>query len=87
MKAGGLKLHDLWSLRRVGLKADQPDRIFFLQLKVVGSTMVTRAELDALLTLLDSTGLRPGSIERYRCVAPVNPSEQWPSASSSARPS
>lgn len=35
------------------------NRIFFLQLKVVGSTMGTRAELDALLTLLDSTGLRP----------------------------
>ncbi|MFI5624014.1 zinc-binding dehydrogenase [Nocardioides sp. NPDC051685] len=35
------------------------NRIFFLQLKVIGSTMGTRAELGALLTLLDSTGLRP----------------------------
>ena len=34
-------------------------RIFFLQLSVVGSTMGTRDELDALVTLLDATGTRP----------------------------
>ena len=34
-------------------------RIFFLQLKVVGSTMGTRAELAGLLNLLDATGARP----------------------------
>ena len=34
-------------------------RIFFLQLRVIGSTMGTRAELAALVNLLDSTGLRP----------------------------
>jgi NADPH:quinone reductase-like Zn-dependent oxidoreductase len=34
-------------------------RIFFLQLKVVGSTMGTLAELTSLLTMLDATGVRP----------------------------
>ncbi|MCX6400099.1 MAG: zinc-binding dehydrogenase [Propionibacteriales bacterium] len=34
-------------------------RIFFLQLSVIGSTMGTRAELAALVTMLDATGLRP----------------------------
>ena len=35
------------------------NRIFFLQLSVVGSTMGTREELEALLALIDSTGARP----------------------------
>jgi NADPH:quinone reductase-like Zn-dependent oxidoreductase len=35
------------------------NRLFFLQLRVVGSTMGTRDELEALLRLLDATGLRP----------------------------
>jgi NADPH:quinone reductase-like Zn-dependent oxidoreductase len=34
-------------------------RVFFFQLEVLGSTMGTRAELDALLQLCDSSGLRP----------------------------
>ncbi|MCW2798075.1 zinc-binding dehydrogenase [Nocardioides sp.] len=34
-------------------------RIFFLQLKVVGSTMGTRDELASLVTLLDASGARP----------------------------
>jgi NADPH:quinone reductase-like Zn-dependent oxidoreductase len=34
-------------------------RVFFLQLRVVGSTMGTRAELASLLELLDATGTRP----------------------------
>lgn len=34
-------------------------RIFFLQLSVVGSTMGTRAELEALIELCDATGVRP----------------------------
>ena len=34
-------------------------RLFFLQLRVVGSTMGTRAELEALLRLCEATGLRP----------------------------
>ena len=34
-------------------------RIFFLQLRVIGSTMGTRAELDALVRMLDATGARP----------------------------
>ena len=35
------------------------NRIFFLQLQVIGSTMGTRQELADLITLLGSTGLRP----------------------------
>ncbi len=35
------------------------NRVFFLQLSVVGSTMGTRDELAALLRLLDETGVRP----------------------------
>ena len=34
-------------------------RIFFLQLRVVGSTMGTRSELASLVSLLDATGTRP----------------------------
>ena len=34
-------------------------RIFFLQLRVVGSTMGTRQELASLMTMLDATGVRP----------------------------
>ncbi|MDP3892708.1 zinc-binding dehydrogenase [Nocardioides sp.] len=34
-------------------------RIFFLQLRVIGSTMGTRAELASLVELLDATGTRP----------------------------
>ena len=34
-------------------------RIFFLQLRVIGSTMGTRAELAALANLLDATGTKP----------------------------
>lgn len=34
-------------------------RIFFLQLSVIGSTMGTRDELAALVTMLDATGARP----------------------------
>jgi NADPH:quinone reductase-like Zn-dependent oxidoreductase len=42
----------------------QPDnaeltRVFFLQLRVIGSTMGTRAELAALTELLDVSGVRP----------------------------
>ncbi len=35
------------------------NRVFFLQLRVVGSTMGTRAELAALLSMCEATGLRP----------------------------
>jgi NADPH:quinone reductase-like Zn-dependent oxidoreductase len=35
------------------------NRIFFLQLRVVGSTMGTRAELADLIAFLEATGLRP----------------------------
>jgi NADPH:quinone reductase-like Zn-dependent oxidoreductase len=44
-----------------GPKLDDAEltRIFFLQLRVIGSTMGTRSELAALVQLLDATGTRP----------------------------
>ena len=44
-----------------GPKLDDAEltRIFFLQLSVIGSTMGTREELAALVTMLDATGVRP----------------------------
>ncbi|SHF43093.1 zinc-binding dehydrogenase [Streptoalloteichus hindustanus] len=39
--------------------AAELQRVFFLQLRVVGSTMGTRQELADLLSFLDLTGLRP----------------------------
>jgi NADPH:quinone reductase-like Zn-dependent oxidoreductase len=35
------------------------NRIFFLQLEVIGSTMGTRQELASLVNMLDATGVRP----------------------------
>ena len=44
-----------------GPKLDDAEltRIFFLQLRVIGSTMGTRAELASLVQMLDATGVRP----------------------------
>jgi NADPH:quinone reductase-like Zn-dependent oxidoreductase len=44
-----------------GPKLDDAEltRIFFLQLRVIGSTMGTRSELASLVQLLDATGTRP----------------------------
>jgi NADPH:quinone reductase-like Zn-dependent oxidoreductase len=44
-----------------GPNPDQTElnRIFFLQLEVVGSTMGTRSELASLVNLLDVSGVRP----------------------------
>ncbi len=44
-----------------GPKLDDAEltRIFFLQLRVIGSTMGTRTELAALVNMLDATGTRP----------------------------
>ncbi|MGI9155932.1 MAG: zinc-binding dehydrogenase [Marmoricola sp.] len=44
-----------------GPKLDDAEltRIFFLQLRVIGSTMGTRSELAALINMLDATGARP----------------------------
>ena len=39
--------------------AAELQRLFFLQLRVVGSTMGTRDELADLLSYLDVTGIRP----------------------------
>jgi NADPH:quinone reductase-like Zn-dependent oxidoreductase len=35
------------------------NRVFFLQLRVLGSTMGTRTELEAVLRFLDTSGIRP----------------------------
>ena len=35
------------------------NRIFFLQLRVIGSTMGTRGELAQLVSFLDATGTKP----------------------------
>jgi NADPH:quinone reductase-like Zn-dependent oxidoreductase len=63
--------HSLRSLRPGGIvvisgatSGPNPDltelnRIFFLQLRVVGSTMGTRAELAQLVSFLDATGTKP----------------------------
>ncbi|HST80810.1 MAG TPA: zinc-binding dehydrogenase, partial [Kineosporiaceae bacterium] len=63
--------HSLRSLRPGGLvvisgatsgfnpKATELNRIFFLQLRVVGSTMGTRDELERLARFLLSSGVRP----------------------------
>ena len=44
-----------------GPKLDDAElsRIFFLQLRVIGSTMGTRTELASLVNLLDASGARP----------------------------
>jgi NADPH:quinone reductase-like Zn-dependent oxidoreductase len=39
--------------------ATELNRIFFLQLRVVGSTMGTRDELERLVSFLELTGVRP----------------------------
>jgi NADPH:quinone reductase-like Zn-dependent oxidoreductase len=41
------------------------NRVFFLQLEVLGSTMGTRDELEALISLVDSTGVRPTIAATY----------------------
>jgi D-arabinose 1-dehydrogenase-like Zn-dependent alcohol dehydrogenase len=46
------------------------DRVFFLQLSVVGSTMGTRDELERLLSLLVTTGVRP-PINAHHALADV----------------
>ena len=51
------------------------NRMFFLQLSVVGSTMGTRSELIELLDLLDSSGVRP-IIDQVRPLADARESFQ-----------
>lgn len=63
--------HSVKSLRQGGVivisgatsgytpKAGELNRIFFLQLRVVGSTMGTRDELDRLVRFCEQTGVRP----------------------------
>ncbi len=55
-------LLSLTLLPRLGLGAMPPaelNRIFFLQLQVIGSTMGTRDELGELISFLHLSGLRP----------------------------
>jgi len=40
-------------------KATELNRIFFLQLRVIGSTMGTRSELERLMRFCEQTGVRP----------------------------
>lgn len=42
-----------------GMPAAELQRIFYQQLRIVGSTGCTRAEFESLLRLLDTTGTRP----------------------------
>jgi NADPH:quinone reductase-like Zn-dependent oxidoreductase len=51
-------------------QATELNRIFFLSLSIIGSTMGTRAELQDLMALLLSTGLRP-HIDRVLPLADV----------------
>jgi NADPH:quinone reductase-like Zn-dependent oxidoreductase len=51
-------------------EATELNRIFFLSLSIIGSTMGTRAELQDLMALLLSTGLRP-HIDRVLPLADV----------------
>jgi D-arabinose 1-dehydrogenase-like Zn-dependent alcohol dehydrogenase len=63
--------HSLRSLRPGGIvvisgatsgpnpESTELNRIFFLQLRVVGSTMGTRAELGQLVRFLDATATKP----------------------------
>lgn len=51
------------------------NRVFFLQLSVVGSTMGTRSELIELLDLLDSSGVKP-IIDQVRPLADARESFQ-----------
>ena len=70
--------HSLRSLRPGGriviagatsgeVPAAELNRVFFLQLSVVGSTMGTRDQLARLARFLEQTGLRPRSTGRCRC--------------------
>lgn len=44
-----------------GMPPAELQRIFYQQLRVVGSTGCTRAEFEALLRVLDTTGIRPAT--------------------------
>ena len=60
-------------------------RVFFLQLRVVGSTMGTRDELAALPGCCDVSGVRPSSTRCCRWSGPATASPRWPRATCSAR--
>ena len=42
-----------------GMPAAELHRVFYKQLSIIGSTMSTRAEFDAMLRMLEVTGVRP----------------------------
>ena len=70
-----------------GPKLDDAEltRIFFLQLRVIGSTMGTSTELAALVNLLDATGTRPLIDRTIPMEKAGTASPRWPRATSSAR--
>jgi D-arabinose 1-dehydrogenase-like Zn-dependent alcohol dehydrogenase len=63
------------------------NRLFFLQLRVVGSTMGTRDELEALLRMLALTGVRPQVDEVVPLAEARGASSAWWRGTSSARSS
>ena len=60
------------------------NRVFFLQLSVIGSTMGTREELEAMLALLDTSGVRPVIDDVRPCRTLAGRSSGWPVAMCSA---
>ncbi|MCF2434129.1 zinc-binding dehydrogenase [Streptomyces thinghirensis] len=61
-------------------------RVFFLELKIVGSTMGTKDELEDLLSFCAATGVRvPSSTRCFRWTGPARASSGWPPGGSSAR--
>ena len=63
------------------------NRLFFLQLRVLGSTMGTRPELEGLLRLLAATGVRPQVDEVVPLPRLPGASSAWSLGTSSARSS
>lgn len=60
-------------------------RIFFLELKVVGSTMGTKDELEDLLAFCAATGVRPVIDECCRWTGRGRASRRWRLTTCSAR--
>ena len=57
-------------------------RVFFRQLRVVGSTMGTRTELEALVRFLDNSGVRP-VVDSVRPLAEARAAFEWLAAGES----
>jgi D-arabinose 1-dehydrogenase-like Zn-dependent alcohol dehydrogenase len=57
------------------------NRVFFLQLSVIGSTMGTREELEAVLALMVGSGLRPQVDSTFTLAAAASAVERLASGS------